>query len=84
MNANPCLPRLAVLICLVLSFAAKPLSAADTLRIGSAEVPADCPLARNEHPRLLLSKARLAEIRQRIEKPGLREIYQQLKKTVDD
>jgi len=83
---HSCLLRLGVLTSLTLALIGTRPSAeaADTLRIGSVEVPADCPLARNEHPRLLLNKADLPEIRQRIEKPGLREIYQQLKKTVDD
>ena len=58
--------------------------AAEAVRIGGIEVPTDCPLARREHPRLLFCKADLAGIRQRIEQPGLREIYQQLKQTVDD
>jgi len=85
MEADHYLLRLAVLIGLLLGFPTKPLSAAAGMfRIGSVEVPADCPLARNEHPRLLFGKAQLAEIRGRIEKPGLREIYQQLKRTVDD
>jgi hypothetical protein len=60
------------------------LAAAETTRIGAVEVPADCPLARHEHPRLLFNKGDLPGIRQRIEQPGLREIYQQLKQTVDD
>ena len=84
MRADRCLPRLAIIACLATSFATEPLSAADTVRIGSVSVPADCPLARNEHPRLLLNRADLPQIRQRIEKLGLREIYRQLKKTVDD
>jgi hypothetical protein len=78
--------RWGVLVCLTCGLAGKCswAEAAGTMRIGSVEIPADCPLARHEHPRLLLSKADLPEIRRRIEKSGLREIYRQLNKTVDD
>jgi hypothetical protein len=46
--------------------------------------PADSALARNEHPRLLFTRADLPAIRARIGKPGLKEVYERLKGTVDD
>jgi len=55
-----------------------------TVRVGSLDVPADCALARKEHPRMLFSKADLPKIRERIAKPGLRQIYDRMKKTVDE
>jgi hypothetical protein len=57
---------------------------APTVRIGTLEVPAGCALARKEHPRLLLTRADLPALRERIQKPGLKEIYGRLKETVDD
>jgi hypothetical protein len=54
------------------------------VRIGEMEVPADCALARKEHPRMLFTKADLPGIRARIAKPGLKPIYDLLKQTVDD
>ncbi len=54
------------------------------IKIDDLEIPADCALARKEHPRLLFTKAELPFIRGRIAKPGLKEIYERLKKTVDD
>lgn len=60
------------------------LSAApNTVTIGAIEVPADCPLARKEHPRLLFTKSDVPQIRARIAKPGLKPIYERLKNTVD-
>lgn len=57
---------------------------APTVRIGSLEVPADCALAKKEHPRLLFTKADLPDIRRRIRHPALRPLYERLKRTVDE
>ena len=57
---------------------------AQTVKIGSVEVPADCALAKKEHPRLLFTKADLPNIRDRIAKPGLKPIYDKLKQIVDE
>jgi hypothetical protein len=54
------------------------------VRVGEIEVPADCALARKEHPRLLFTKADLPGIRARIAKPNLKPIFDLMKKTVDD
>jgi tetratricopeptide (TPR) repeat protein len=43
----------------------------DTVRIGGVEVPADCSLARKEHPRLLFTKADLPRLRQRLKNPRI-------------
>lgn len=51
--------------------------------LGTAEVRADCALAKHEHPRLLFTKADLPGLRDHVAKPGLREIYGRLKQTVD-
>jgi hypothetical protein len=45
--------------------------AAETVRIGGVEVPADCPVARGEHPRLLLSRADIPRLRRRLTQPML-------------
>jgi len=42
-----------------------------TVTIGGVEVPADCPLARKEHPRLLLTKADLPRLRARLNHPRI-------------
>jgi len=60
------------------------VAGASTVTMGSIPVPANCALARNEHPRLLFTKADLPRIRQRIQHPNLEPVYQRLKKTVDD
>jgi len=45
--------------------------AEDTVTIGGVDVPADCALARKEHPRLLFSKADLPQLRARLEHPRI-------------
>jgi len=40
-----------------------------TVTIGGVEVPADCPLARREHPRLLFTKADIPRLRERLKNP---------------
>lgn len=55
-----------------------------TVRIGNINVPANCALAKKEHPRLLFTKADLPDIRARIAKPGLKPIYDRLKSMVDE
>ena len=45
--------------------------AADTVTIGGVELPADCALARREHPRLLFTKADLPRLRARLEHPRI-------------
>ncbi|MHB1038441.1 MAG: heparinase II/III domain-containing protein [Pirellulales bacterium] len=55
-----------------------------TIAIGGIRVPADSALARKEHPRLLFTKADLPAIRARIAQPGLKPIYERMKKTVDE
>ena len=54
-----------------------------TTTIAGISVPADCALARREHPRLLFTKADLPDIRRRIAQQPLKEIYDILKATVD-
>ncbi len=46
-------------------------------------VRSDTALMRQEHPRLLFTKADLGALRARIATPGLRDIYARLKQTVD-
>ncbi len=56
-----------------------------TVRIGAVEVPADCPLARREHPRLLFTKADIPKLRERISTPGpIRDYYLFAKQMIDD
>lgn len=59
------------------------ISATSTIRIGAIELPSDCALARHEHPRLLFTQADIPAIRARVAQPGLLEIYERLKQTVD-
>ena len=47
-------------------------AAAEVVKIGSVEIPADSPLARKEHPRLLFTRAELPAIRRRAALPGVR------------
>ena len=54
------------------------------VRVAGADLAPDCALARKEHPRLLFTKADLPAIRARIAKPGLKPIYERMKKTVDE
>ncbi len=55
-----------------------------TVQIGSVEVPADCPLARNQHPRLLFSRGDLPAIKARLTHSPLKEDLQLLKRTLDE
>jgi hypothetical protein len=52
--------------------------------IGRLRVPDNCALARNEHPRLLLTKADIPKLRGRVKEAGCREDYELLKRTLDD
>jgi len=42
---------------------------AETVRIGGVDVPADCPLVRGEHPRLLFTRADIPILRRRLARP---------------
>ena len=46
-------------------------AAQDTVRIGGVELPADYALARKEHPRLLLTRAKLPRLRGRLKHPRI-------------
>ena len=48
------------------------------------EIPIDSPLARNEHPRLLFTKAQLPAIKARLAESPLREDFRLLKRTLDE
>lgn len=54
------------------------------VKIGRLMVPTDSPLARNEHPRLLLTKADIPKLRERVKQPGCREDFELLKRTLDE
>lgn len=56
----------------------------EMIRVGRLEIPANSPLVRNEHPRLLLTKADIPELRARVKQPGCREDFELLKRTLDD
>jgi len=59
--------------------------AGESLRdLGGVKIPADCPLARNEHPRLLFTKAQLPAIKARLSRSPLREDLQLLRRTLDE
>jgi len=45
--------------------------AGETVRIGGVDVPADCALARKEHPRLLFTRADVPQLRKRLEHPRI-------------
>ena len=51
---------------------------------GGVKIPADYPLARNEHPRLLFTKAQLPAIKARLTRSPLQEDLQLLKRTLDE
>jgi len=56
---------------LVLSLCTAAAAGAETVRIGGVDVPADCALARGEHPRLLFTQADLPRLRARLQQPRL-------------
>ncbi len=51
-----------------------------TVRLGGVEVAADSPLARNEHPRLLLTRAQLPAMRARLKAPEIASLLEFAKK----
>jgi len=58
--------------------------AGEVVRIGSVEVPADCALTRNEHPRLLFTREQRTAIKARLSQSPLTEDFALLKSTLDD
>ena len=64
--------RLVSVASLILVMSASIALAAEAAKIGGVEVPADSPLARKEHPRLLFTNAELPAIRRRAKLPGVR------------
>jgi len=64
---------LALAMGLALSLGAGGLQAEGVVTIGGVEVPADSPLARNEHPRLLLVTQDIPRLRERLKDPRLAE-----------
>lgn len=52
--------------------------------IGGVSVSASCPLARNEHPRLLFTRQQLPVIRARLETSPLKEDLALLRRTIDE
>jgi len=52
---------------------AAPASRAPTVTIGGVQVPADCALAKKEHPRLLFTKADIPRLRARLQHPERRQ-----------
>jgi len=74
----------AVVFC-VLAALAVPTRAADgTVGKEAIQIPEDCPLARNEHPRLLFTRAQLPAIKARLSQSPLKEDFQLLKRTLDE
>ena len=67
------MPRIAHsgLAALIVSCAIPSLHAAGSATIGGVEVPADCALARKEHPRLLFTRGDLPRLRERLGHPRL-------------
>ena len=51
--------------------AARGADAGEAVRIGGVAVPADCALARREHPRLLFTTADIPRLRERLKAPRL-------------
>jgi len=62
-------PILSILF--ILSNPSSPLFSAETVTIGGVTVPADCALARKEHPRLLFTRADLPRLRERLKVPRI-------------
>ncbi|HUT32607.1 MAG TPA: heparinase II/III family protein [Planctomycetota bacterium] len=48
-----------------------PAAGGETVLIGGVAVPADCALAKKEHPRLLFTRADLPRLRERLKQPRL-------------
>jgi len=57
---------------------------AETVDIAGVAVPADCPLALNEHPRLLFTKADVPRLRERVREGILKEDFELLKRYLDE
>jgi len=55
---------------------------AETVTIGGVEIPADSPLARKEHPRLLFTKADIPRLRGRLKNPRIAKELQWAKQMV--
>ena len=55
----------------VVACSAQELQAGETVTIGGVQVPADCALARKEHPRLLFTKQDLPRLRERLKHPRI-------------
>lgn len=60
-----------MLLAAALACAAEIVGAGETVRIGGIEVPADCALARGEHPRLLFTRADIPRLRERLKHPRI-------------
>src|SRR3989339_907903 len=65
--------------CLACIAGMSPLGAGDTADVGGLKISADCPLAKNEHPRLLLSRAELEKARERVRGPMASELQELMK-----
>ena len=72
--------------CLVVLPAAALAATADgeTVKIGGVTIPADCPLARKEHPRLLFTQADLPRLRARLKHPRIATELQRAEKMAAD
>ncbi len=55
----------------VVACSVQELQAGETVTIGGVQVPADCALARKEHPRLLFTKQDLPRLRERLKHPRI-------------
>ncbi len=61
----------AMSVLLLTGWMAWPAAAGETVRIGGVAVPADCPLARGEHPRLLFCRRDIPRLRRRLAHPAI-------------
>ena len=75
---------LGLLACMGMGLLRGETFSAPTVRIGSVEVPGDCPLVKNEHPRLLFTREQLPAIKARLSQSPLAEDFELLKKTLDE
>jgi len=64
------MPR-AMLLATALACVVGVVGGGETMRIGGVDVPADCALARKEHPRLLFTKADIPRLRERLKHPRI-------------
>ncbi|HID77643.1 MAG TPA: hypothetical protein EYP56_16815 [Planctomycetaceae bacterium] len=75
--------RQSIIVAAPFTVAASCLWAQEPVRIGQLEVPDDSPLARGEHPRLMITRAQRPAIRARLAHPEIQTYLKQARELVE-